>query len=204
MNIFRWLDRSWPAFIILFAGKLALADDFEKIKKQYDSAAMVILEVDIMVESKIFNETDSSRGYIAVTEDGRYITEINNDVYLFDGNCKWEYSAENNQVTKRCPEDDETVDNRLAFIKNLDEYYKTDTIYVDSVYRLTKTGEDDESLPDTLLIYLRESRLSTIEYLDLNDDMNRVIISKQIVSDSVDADRFRINLPDSVEIITLP
>ncbi len=107
-------------------------------------------------------------------------------------------------MTKQCPENDETVDNRLAFIKNLDEYYKTDTIYVDSVYRLTKTGEDDESLPDTLVIYLRESRLFAIEYLDLNDDMNRVIISKQIVSDSVDADRFRINLPDSVEIITLP
>ncbi len=179
-------------------------DRFQEIKAELDSAAMVSFDILITVKSEIFDEIDSTAGKISISRDGRYIARLNDDVYLFDGECVWEFSSENNQATKRCLGEGEEVENRLAFIKNLDDYYKTSVIKENSIYRLIKKDEDDGSLPDSMLICLKESDLARIEYLDLNNDLNKVQILKETISDSLPQGVFNMNLPDSVEVITLP
>jgi outer membrane lipoprotein-sorting protein len=179
-------------------------DKFEKIKHEYSSAGMVSFDIEMIVESKIFDDIDSTAGEISIARDGRYYAQLNDDIFLFDGKCIWEYSTENNQATKQCLKSHEHFDSQLTFIKNLDEYYKTSVIEKDAVYRLMKIDNADESLPDTLMVYLKKTGLLKIEYLDLNDDLNKIYILQETVSDSLTNEPFKINLPDSVEIITLP
>ncbi len=179
-------------------------DRFREIKAEYSSAAMVSFDILITIESKIFDEIDSASGKISIANDGRYFARLNNDIYLFDGKCIWEFSEENNQATKRCLKKDEEIENQLAFIKNLDDYYETSVIEKNSIYRLTKNIENNESLPDSMKIYLSESNISKIEYLDLNNDLNKIRILTEITSDSVYREIFEMNLPDSAEVITLP
>ncbi len=181
-----------------------MIDRFQEIKVEYSSAAMISFGIIITVESQIFDDIDSADGGISIARDGRYYARLNDDIYLFDGKCIWEFSDENNQATKRCLKEGEEIENRLAFIKNLDDYYETSVIEKNSIYRLIKNIENKESLPDSLMIYLEESRLSLIEYPDLNNDLNKIRILKETVSDSILHVTFEMNLPDSVEVIILP
>lgn len=179
-------------------------DRFEAVKNEYAAAKIIKLDIEIVVVSQVFGNVDTARGEISIADDGRYLALINEDYYLFDGKCVWEYSAENNQATKECLKEGEHFENRLFFIKSLDHYYSTFTNISDSVYRLIRIKERQNSLPDTLIVYLSNSRLSSIEYLDLNDDLNRISILRETLLDTLAAGTFQISLPDSVEIITLP
>jgi len=184
--------------------RISSDDTFNKIKTELGSAVMVTFDILITIESDIFDEIDSAYSEIYIANDSRYFARLNDDIYLYDGDCIWEYSAANNQATKRCPDEEEIVENRLAFIKNLDKYYTTTAIEKDSIYNLLKKTTDDESLPDNMRIYLKNAHLSCIQYYDLNNDLNQVDILSETISDSLDVDIFKINLPDSVEVITLP
>jgi len=179
-------------------------DKFKEIKDRYSFAGIVSFNIVIIVESKIFDDIDSTTGEISIAQDGRYCARLGDDIFLFDGKCIWEYSAENNQATKQCLKKNEHFDNQLTFIKNLDEYYRTSIVEKDAVYRLAKLDDADESLPETLMVYLEKTGLSKIEYLDLNNDVNKIYILQEAISDSLTDEPFEINLPDSVEIITLP
>lgn len=193
-------------FVILGTGTggTVSADDFDALKKEYASARMISLNVKIVVESKIFGDADTTVGEIAIANDGRYFAGLSDDIYLFDGKCTWEYSAENRQATRRCLKKGEYFENRLFFIKDLDRYYKTSTGTLDSVYQLIRIVKEDDALPDTLTVYLSESHLSSVEYFDLNRDLNSIYILGDSILDSVDAGVFELSLPDSVEIIDLP
>jgi outer membrane lipoprotein-sorting protein len=180
------------------------SDKFNELKKELSSAAMVRFDILITVESSVFDEIDSTYGDISVANDGRYFARLNGDEYLYDGKCIYEYSAENNQVTKRCPSEGEVVENRLGFIKNLDKYYKTTVVEQDSIYTLAKIAENEESLPDSMTIYLKGGNLARLEYYDLNDDLNKVDILSEAIFDSLKINIFELNLPDSVEVIILP
>lgn len=181
-------------------------DKFSLIKDKLSSAAVVRLEVLITVESKIFDVTDSTFGKIILAEDGRYRAELGNDIYLNDGKINWEYSKENNQATKRKLKKGEIIDNRLAFFKDIDSFYKSVIIKQDLIYKLIKLDKIDEALPDSMTITLEKDsdQISKIEYFDLNDDRNTVYISKEYYEDKIDEHLFDLDLPDSTEIISLP
>ena len=57
-----------------------------------------------------------------------------------------------------------------------------------------------------MVIILKENldQISKIEYYDLNDDLNCIYINKEYYEDKIKENLFDINLPDSVEIISLP
>lgn len=182
------------------------ADKFSIIKNKIDSAAVVHLSVLITIESKVFNDIDSAFGEIILAEDGRYRAEINSDIYLNDGKNNWEYSAENNQATRRIIKEGEVSDNRLAFFKDIDSFYKTSIIKQDFIYKLIKLDSTDEALPDCMTVFLKENRLqiSRIEYYNLNDDLNCIHIMEESHEDRIKKDLFELSLPDSAEIISLP
>jgi outer membrane lipoprotein-sorting protein len=199
------------AFLLaaILAAALSAADEptsdkFELLKQEYASAKMVDLGVDIIITSDVFDDVDTSMGRISITDDGRYSAKIEDDIYLFDGQCIWEYSAENNQATKKCLKKDEKFESWLIFIKNLDRYYATSVIKPDEIYRLTGLGDTENDLPDSLTIFMSTYGLQAIEYYDLNGDLNRIRIVYGATMDVVVDELFEINLPDSVEIISLP
>jgi len=193
--------------LVYLIGTNALAlDKFDMIKSKLDSAKIVQLDLIITVNSKVFNEIDTSYGKIYFSDDGCYIADINDDIYLYDGIYNWEYSAENNQATKQKLGQNEQTDNRLSFFKNINRYYKSAILQPDKKYRLIKLNGAGEALPDSLIIFLNKtgSAISRLEYFDLNGDLNKIIITDEKYSDQPDSDLFKINLPDSVEIIDLP
>jgi len=167
-------------------------------------ARMIRFNIESIVVSKIFGSIDTAHGDVSIADDGRYSAEINGDLYLFDGKCIWEYSAQNAQATKQCLKEDEEFENRLFFLKNLDHYYSTSSVSPDSIYKLIRAKEDDDALPDSLLVTLSESRLVKMEYYDLNNDLNVVSLKKESLSDSVENRVFSPAFPDSTEIIDLP
>ena len=181
-------------------------DKFDMIKSKLDSAKIVQLDLIIAVNSKVFDEIDTTYGKIYFSDDGCYIANLDDDIYLYDGTYNWEYSAENNQATKQKLGQNEQTDNRLSFFKNINKYYKSEILQSDKKYRLIKLNDADEALPDSLIIFLNKtgSSISRLEYFDLNGDLNKIIITDEKYSDQPDSDLFKINLPDSVEIIDLP
>ncbi len=181
-------------------------DKFSLIKNRINSATIVRFDVLITIESRIFNDIDSLTGQILLAKDGRYRAELGGDIYLNDGKTNWEYSAENNQATKRELLEEEITDNRLSFFKDLDSYYKSSPIKQDLIYKLIKLDNSDEALPYSMTVYLtsKTHQISKIEYFDLNEDLNSVYITEEFYEDIIEDNIFDINLPDSVEIISLP
>jgi len=201
--------RKWFIMVILIIlsySLLAMADNdlFEVKKQEYSSAAMIELKINIIVLSDIFDEADTASGEIVIANDGRYRANINQDIYLYDGQCIWEYSEENAQATMDCLKEGEQFENKLVFLKNLDQYYSTHSIKENAQYLLTKRTESDGNLPDSLTLYLNNSKLAELDYHDINGDLNKIKILSEAIFNSVDSSIFMINLPDSVEIIELP
>ncbi len=182
------------------------ADKFTLIKNKIDSAKVASFGVLITIESRIFDEIDSLAGQIILAKDGRYRAELGGDIYLNDGKTNWEYSAENNQATKRELLEGELSNNRLSFFKDLDSYYKSSIVKQDLVYKLIKLDNSDKALPDSMTVYLNNKthQISKIEYYDLNEDLNSVYITEEYYEDVIKDNLFDLNLPDSVEIISLP
>jgi len=193
-----------PAFLLVLPVLLIGADSFEHLKRHYSESEMVKIEFDLLIESKVFKETDSLAGIISIARDGRYCARINGDIFWFDGQFVWEYSAENNQASKKSVDDNQQPVTELVFLKNLDEFYRTTTLIHDSLYRLNRSSEDENSLPDSILVRLQDSVLFSLEYYDLNGDLNQAIIKEENFLDSVNEAIFDVELPDSTEIITLP
>lgn len=194
---------------VLYIPSLSTAgknDLFGKIKSEYASAPMITLKVEMISHSQIFESADSSSGMISIANDGRYCASLDKDIYLFDGRCVWEVSAENKQATKQCLKQGEKFENRLFFLKDLDNYYNARPIKSDIQYLLILKKKRTSSLPDSLNVYLdrQYGAISKIDYHDLNGDFNEVIIKKQSILNAIDDDAFHIQLPDSTEIINLP
>lgn len=182
------------------------ADRFKLIKNKINASVIFRFDVLITIESKIFDDIDSLSGQIILAEDGRYRAELGGDIYLNDGKTNWEYSDENSQATKRELGEGEKPDNRLSFFRDLDSFYKTSIIKQDLIYKLIKIDSTAEALPDSMTIFLDKDRpqISKIEYFDLNDDLNCIYLTEEFYEDDINENQFKLNLPDSVEIISIP
>jgi outer membrane lipoprotein-sorting protein len=196
----------FSVLFIFYALPVNSADKFETIKNKLELSTLVHLEVIITVESKIFNDIDSTYGDIYFATDGRYLARIGDDLYLNDSLYQWEYVSENNQVMRRSLKNNGRSDNHLVFYKNLDAYYRTKTISPDYQYRLYKSNKSDDALPDSMTIFLEKenSRISRFEYYDLNEDLNKIYIVTESYSDKIPNYLFDMDIPDSAEIIILP
>ncbi|MBN2227833.1 MAG: hypothetical protein JW763_10775 [candidate division Zixibacteria bacterium] len=192
------------ALLVILPVVATATDAYTALKTRFAAAAQITLDVLITVDSDMFGTVDSADGVIYIAADGRYYARIIDDVYLFDGKCIWEYSAENNQVTKDCLDDDEYFKSKLSFIKNLDRHYEASTLRPDSLYILRRLNDEDSSLPDSLNLSLADKNLSRISYYDLNNDLNTVMIQSQQCDSVVTDSLYHITIPDSTEIIVVP
>ncbi|MEW5995198.1 MAG: hypothetical protein AB1744_12510, partial [Candidatus Zixiibacteriota bacterium] len=72
-------------------------------------------------------------------------------------------------------------------------------------YRLRKQGADESNTPDSLTVFIdRDSLLlKRLEYLDINEERNVIIILRQSSSDTCDEGQLEPVFPDSVEKVKL-
>ncbi len=191
--------------LIVGINTAAVVDDqFEELKAKFSKVGMVQMEIEISVYSQIFDDVDKAEGEISIADDGRYRAEINDDIYLFDGKCIWEYTPEHNQVTKDCLKEGEMFESTLSFLKNLDKYYQTDIVIAGHQYQLTRIDSARGALPDSMTVFINKDELEKIEYYDVNQDLNRIEFEEIEYFESPKEEIFSPSFPASAEVITLP
>jgi hypothetical protein len=181
------------------------ADRFERIKADLSTATCTRFEFLSIIESDVFDQTDSVYGMAYVAHDGRFNVVVGDDRYLFTGADLYSYSAENNQVVIERAADTEAVSREISFITRLDEYYKTQVRKPDNHYHLVKRDSVSGNVPDSVDVFLsrQELRLDRLEYFDVNDERNLILLLKQESDTTCRTDEFEPSFPDSVEKVRL-
>lgn len=180
-------------------------DPFEKIKKDFREAACSEIEFVAVLESKVFDEVDSTNGLIYLADNGRYWLEIGPDQYLMTHTELYSFSSENNQVTIEQVDTLIQSPSEISLLRRLDELYETHIITPGREYRLIRKSKDSENLPDTMLVFLDagSQSLERLEYNDINGDRNGILITKYRHQKECREDRFEPNFPESAERIKL-
>jgi hypothetical protein len=179
-------------------------DRLDILKLQFARADCVSFQFLSIVESGVFERSDTAEAEATIAEDGRYLINLGRDQYLYDLEFLYSFSSDNNQLTIDRVNGMEAHE-ELSFVKRLDEFYRSFVLKPDSQYRLLKSSAQESNIPDSLLLFLRSDSLvlDRIEYYDINEELNRIIFLEQIVHDTCQDLLFAPDYPDSVEVIRL-
>ncbi len=196
--------RAVPLWLVGLAAGLA-ADRFGTIREQLAEAACTRLEFVSIIESEIFEAADSAAGTAYIAHDGRFNVTLGEDRYLFDLRFLYSYTAENNQVVIEEVADQAQITREISFVTRLDELYETQTVAPGKSYRLLKKAGEKSDIPDSLTVYIAPDvlQLERLEYFDINEERNVIVIRKQQTSKDCDETQFEPAFPDSVERIRL-
>lgn len=183
-------------------GTVSMADSFDLIKKNMSEADCVALDFLSVISSDLFDSVDTTRGSAIIAKSGKYDIKLGLDRYSFDSLFSYSYSVENNQVII---ESAGLEENQVSFITRLDEFYKTAIIVPDSAYFLTRFGETNQDIPDSMIVFIDPvvQKIELIEYFDVNDDLNQIIIIFQDTEADCPSGSFTPVYPDSVERVRL-
>jgi len=179
---------------------------FDKLVGRYNQTPQTRIEFRHIVRSDFFETADTVDGTIVFADDGRYLTRIGGDEYLFDGRCLWEYSKLYAQATRNCLKPGQRLDDSFLFFRHFGEYYDIKPVAPDSIYHLLIHKKYTGKAPDSMTVILSptDERIVSMEYYDINDELNRILIGKQTTSDTINASLFQPDFPDSTEIIETP
>ena len=185
---------------------LCAADCFDRIKEELADASCVRIAFVSIVESEIFDVVDSTFGTAYIARDGRYHVRLGSDSYLYDGHFLHSYSEENNQVVVEQVDTIIAVGSTVSFITRLDEFYKTQRLKADREYRLRKKSDSGGDLPDSMIVAIdpEKLRIVRLEYLDINEEPNTIILLEQSIDSICVQGEFEPAFPDSVEVLKLP
>jgi len=189
---------------LIFASAALGGDSFEGVKAKLKVARCTSIEFDMIVEYSLFEEVDSSDGSACIAHDGRYIVRTGQDIFAYDGDRAYDYSAENNQVVVTADPEDEGSE-QISFLTRLDDFYQTRTAIKNRQYMLSRRPEETADVPDSLVVYLDDSSesIDRVEYIDANGDLNRIAIRLMTTDSSCATCQFTPDLPDSVETVRL-
>ncbi len=189
---------------LVFLGSIQ-ADTFDKIKQAFKQAGCVQLTFVSIIESSIFETIDSVNGSAIIDGSGKYLVTLGKDKYLYDGQDLFSYSHDNNQVVIERVDPDDSFGAEVSFITRLDEIYKTTILNPDSSYHLVKATQGFANVPDSLVVTIdkRARAIRAIEYLDVNEEKNRIVFVHQSLSGRCDSVPFIPDFPDSAERVRL-
>lgn len=181
------------------------SDPFERLKAAMARAACCRFEFLSIVESEVFKSCDTTRGVALIAADGRYHITIGPDEYLKTADKLYSYSTGENQLTVETVDPGAITDETVSFITRLDEFYSTQVRARGREYFLRRTDSTAGSLPDSLLVYVskRKPELDRLEYLDINNDKNRIVFLKREYLDKCDEQALTPRFPDSTQVIHL-
>ncbi len=196
--------------ILMIGGVLGIstvvgADRFDAIKELLTQAKCTRFEFLSIIESEVFDKTDSVMGAAYIAGDGRYHVVVGGDRYLFDGNNLYSYSAENNQVVIEKVAQKEQTSREISFITHLDEFYEVYPIKPDSSYRLVKKTGVKGDMPDSATVFIapRVLQIKRLEYYDVNEERTVILFLKQETDTVCNEEQFKPAFPDSVEKVRL-
>ena len=199
VHVLRLLILCLPATLLWAADK---SEPFEILKERMASSGCNHLEFLSLLESQVFDTTDTVMGEAWLGDSGRYNVKIGPDQYLAADNMLYSYSIENNQVTVEQLSTQDRRREQLSFLTNLDGFYSTTILARGREYRLRVIDTTDTELPSPLHLFLNsEGKIDYFEYHDQNEDLNRIVILRQEILDSCPSGIFSPDFPDSVEIV---
>lgn len=182
------------------------ADPLKMVNQRSSEAVCIRFEFLSIIESEIFGTVDTTVGSADLAADGRFDIRLGVDRYLYDLDRLYSHSTENNQVVIEPAEAGAGVADEISFLTRLDELYHARPGPLKGQYSLRRKKDDLQSdLPDSLQITIDPEKLiiEKVEYFDINEDFNRLIILKQTYFDSCEAATFQPDFPDSVERVRL-
>src|SRR5574341_1450165 len=184
---------------------MASANDFNEVKSNLSNSNCTRFEFLSTIDSKVFDAVDSAFGQAYIAKDGRYKIEVGADLYLFDGDTVYTYFWENNQVIMEKPDSSDLVADEISFVVKLDEWYDSKSLKEKNSYRWVRKKGIVGDIPDSMVIKVNDKKsvIESIEYLDINGDLNRIEIIKQVSDSTCDKLRFQPEFPDSVEKVRL-
>jgi len=198
--------------ILLFIGLCLLLcqeihsgdDCFEKIKKSLSEAGCSQFEFLSILESDVFETTDTTSGSAYLAADGRYSVMVGRESYFNTGNRLYSYSREHNQVTVERA-DPKLVQENISFVTRLDDYYETEVISLNEEYRLKKIDHHVRSIPDLMQVFIDcdDLQLRELRFKDHNEDLNHIVILRQETDSECDEQMLVPDYPDSVEVVEL-
>ncbi|MBU0982633.1 MAG: hypothetical protein KKA42_02100 [candidate division Zixibacteria bacterium] len=183
----------------------AADEPFEAFKQATTQAGCNRFTFLYVLESDVFDTVDTTRGAAIMSADGRYRVDIGPDTYLYDLTFLYSYSSDNNQVTVERLADPVAVQREVSFVARLDDYYTSNIVQPGLEYHLMRRDSTDSSIPTSMTVFLRpgEAELDRLEFLDINDDLNRMLVLNHEVLTECATAAFLPNFPDSVETIRL-
>lgn len=197
------LYRTFGLFVLF--SFMAAATDFNEVKSNLSNSNCTHFEFLSTIDSKVFDAVDSAFGLAYIAKDGRYKIEVGPDLYLFDGDTVYTYFWENNQVIMEKPDSSNLVADEISFVVKLDEWYDSKSLKKKNSYRLVRKKGIVGDIPDSMVIKVNDKKsvIESIEYFDINGDLNRIEIIKQVSDSTCDNLRFQPEFPDSVEKVRL-
>jgi outer membrane lipoprotein-sorting protein len=195
------------SFLLLLSAANASGQDepFEKLKAAMADAACCRYEFLSIIESEVFESTDTTVGTALIAADGRYHISIGPDEYLRTTDKLYSYSSTENQLTVETLGTGDLRPESVSFVTRLNDHYSTRVVVPSRQYFLTLTDTAAADLPDSLSVSLLAGKpgLERIEFFDVNNDRNRIVFSKSEYFDECDESALTPHFPDSAEVINL-
>ncbi|HSG99457.1 MAG TPA: hypothetical protein VLB27_05380 [candidate division Zixibacteria bacterium] len=179
---------------------------FERLQQRFREAPQATVSFEHVVISDFFETADTVAGVVTFAADGRYRTELGDDVFLFDGACLWEYSALYNQATQNCVKVGQSVEDNFLFFQRFGDYYGVEERVPDSVYTLRILEGKRGAAPDSMVVTISPSqeRILSLEYYDINKELNLALIREERFAEVALDSLYRADFPDSTEVIVIP
>jgi outer membrane lipoprotein-sorting protein len=202
------MNKSTLAVLVILvstAGAFGQDEPFERLKATMANAACCRYEFLSIVESEVFESTDTTLGAALIASDGRYHITIGPDEYLKTADKLYSYSSTENQMTVEALDTGDPRLESVSFVTRLNDYYSTRVVVPSRQYFLTRTDSAAVDLPDSLVVSLISGKggLDRIEFFDVNNDRNRIVFRKSEYFDKCDDSALSPRFPDSAEVINL-
>ncbi len=182
------------------------ADKLAEAVDQLRGADCAAIEFLSIARSDFFSYVDTVYGEVYLAADGRYRVRLGPDTYLHTGDTLYSHSAKHNQVTVESGMSYLGQAEQVSWLRRLDHWYEwsSDGPWL---YRLTRKESDTAGdLPGRMTVRIDSLRstIDWLEYKDINDDLNRLIIHRQRLDSPCQDSLLTPRFPDTVEVIKLP
>ena len=197
------------AFTLALLWSLPLAargsDKFDTIKAKLAESACIQIEFLSILESDIFDRTDTASGTAYLAKDGRFLVTLGKDKFLRTADQMYSYSEANNQVIIEDIDSSRAVSSEVAYIRKLDDWFKTRILRPDREYFLVRTGPPGNAIPDSMTVTVdpKQMRIARIAYFDVNDELVTIVLLKEMHHATCDESQFAPNFPRSADRVKL-
>ena len=182
-----------------------LGATFDQTKSKLAGSRCVYFQFLSTVDSKVFDSVDSSYCSAYISKDGRFRVEVGPDYYIYNGDSLYSFSWENNQIVIEKPDDSDAVSSEISFVMKLQEWYDSKSMKKKNSYKLTKKKGISGDIPDSMVISINDKTadIKTVEYYDINGDLNHIMILEQAADSTCNGKRFIPEISDSTERIRI-